>query len=93
MRDRQPGSVRETTRFEMARSWTDRLVSRGQALGVVRTDLSNELLVELCLAVSEAGDRWMVERFENLSDDQFEADAEAFVDVYKRILEPRGGPR
>ena len=88
MRDREPGSVRDTELFDISRRWTVRIIEKGQQLGVVRTDAPREFLVEMALAVGEAGDRWFLEHFEEYDTEGFEREAERQIDVFRRILEP-----
>jgi AcrR family transcriptional regulator len=54
-----PGRV-----FEAARLWIGGLLSRGQALGVVRTDLPDSLMIDCATALLEAVDRWGVAHWE-----------------------------
>ena len=89
LRDREPGSVRETDMFDLSREWADRVIERGQELGVIRTDVPREFLIEIAMAVGEAGDRWFLEHFEDYDDVDFEREADRQIDVFKRILEPR----
>ncbi|MFB6262389.1 MAG: TetR/AcrR family transcriptional regulator [Bradymonadaceae bacterium] len=89
MQDARSGSVRESKLFDVTREWTERLIERGQQLGVVRTDLPRPYAVELCLAVAEAGDRWFLAHFEEYDDEDFQREAERQVDVFRRLLEPR----
>lgn len=88
MRDRGPGTIRDSELFEVSRRWTERIIERGQEVGVVRTDVPREYLVEMSLAVGEASDRWFMERVDDLEDEAFEREAERFLDVFRRILEP-----
>jgi AcrR family transcriptional regulator len=89
VRDNQPGDVRDSEMYQLARRLTDRVIERGQNLGVIRTDTSREFLVEMLLGVAEAGDRWLVDRFESDDDIDFEHEAKRQIEVYRRILEPR----
>ncbi|MFB6351373.1 MAG: TetR/AcrR family transcriptional regulator, partial [Bradymonadaceae bacterium] len=88
LRDREPGSVRETDMFDLSRKWADRVIERGQQLDVIRTDVPREFLIEMALAIAEAGDRWFLDHFEDYDDLDFEREAERQIDVFKRILAP-----
>ncbi len=48
------------------REWLATMIRRGQALGVVRTDLDASLLTELVLATGMAVDNWALARWEAL---------------------------
>ena len=89
MRDKKPGSVRDSEIFDLSRRWTRDIIVRGQELGVVRTDAPREFLLEICLGVGEAGDRWFLEHFEEYDEAGFEREAGRQIDVFRRILEPR----
>ncbi len=47
-------------------AWIGDLVHKGQALGVVRTDLPTELIVALATALDQATDRWWAESMDRL---------------------------
>ncbi len=75
--------------FAWIRRWTAAVLRRGQALGVVRTDLPLDLLVELTLAVGEVGDRWVFEHWKAMSRRDREQTLAAEMDAFHRLLEPR----
>ena len=72
----------------MAQGFSEQMILQGQALGAVRTDLPFDLLVGVVTAVDDAGDRWLVEKFEELEPDDFKKWALSFVDLLKRMLAP-----
>lgn len=86
--DEDPGAVRETKPFDILRQWTEQFVERGREVGRIREDLPRDLLVEVLLAVTEAGDRWFLAHFEDYDDEEIARDAERYVDIYRRVLEP-----
>jgi AcrR family transcriptional regulator len=72
---------------EMGRGWWRAIVSRGQVLGVIRTDLPLDLLVEIVMGADEGGDRWMMERWEELDrDGSLDAIVDARVDLLRDML-------
>lgn len=89
VRDSQAGPVRDSEMYQLARRLAARVIERGQELGVIRTDASRQFLVEMVLGVAEAGDRWLLDRFESDDAIDFEHEAERQIDVFRRILEPR----
>lgn len=75
--------------FDWIGGWTGKVLARGQELGVVRTDLPMEFLVELTLAVGETGDRWILEHWTEMSSAERESTVVAELDAFHRLLEPR----
>jgi hypothetical protein len=53
--------------FAAARRWVGTILARGQALGVVRTDLPNSLLINSTMGLLESLDRWTVEHWDELT--------------------------
>jgi AcrR family transcriptional regulator len=83
------GPAGPTTRvFDWARGWVTRCVARGQDLGVVRTDLPLPFLAELTLALGEVGDRWLFERWDELSAGERERLVDAELGLFRRLLQP-----
>ncbi len=86
-----PASVdagRLLARFEGAREWLSRLLERGRKLGVVRDDLPGGLLVALVAAATEAADRWMVEHWEELEEEELATIERELFEVLRRIAAP-----
>jgi AcrR family transcriptional regulator len=83
-----PG-VRENLaeKFEEARQWQAELIRRGQTLGTVREDLPVELLQALLVGADEAGDRWFVENWEDLGDEEVERLFSEVFAIFRRMLE------
>ncbi len=69
------------------RRWTQRYLVRGQEIGMVRTDLPLELLVNAVIAAGEAVDRWVIDRWES-EPEQADALVPLSLDLLKRIVEP-----
>lgn len=69
-------------------TWLRKLLVRGQELGVVRADLPGELLVSLALALDEAADRWILERWDSIPPHEMDAMASKMFDILKRLFEP-----
>lgn len=72
---------------DYARRTTEALVRRGRELGVVRTDLPVDLLVDLTRAVDEAGDRWTLAHWDELDEDEKERLADARLDLLRDMLD------
>ena len=83
-------SVREALaeKFAEARQWQAELIRRGKELGTVRADLPVELLQALLVGADEAGDRWFVENWDRLGDEEVERLFEEVFAIFRRMLEP-----
>jgi AcrR family transcriptional regulator len=87
--ERERGVVGE--QFQRARRWLLDVVRRGQAVGAVRSDLPEDLLVALAMGASEAADRWMVEHWEELDPREAEPVTLRLFEAIRRLLEPPPG--
>jgi len=72
--------------FQEAHNWVENIVRRGQALGVVRTDLPQSLLIETVMAVLESLDRWFVTHWEVLSEPEKSRMPHDHVGLFRRLL-------
>lgn len=83
-------SVREALaeKFAETRQWQAELIRRGQELGTVRADLPVELLQALLVGADEAGDRWFVENWDRLGNEEVERLFEEVFAIFRRMLEP-----
>jgi AcrR family transcriptional regulator len=72
--------------FQEVRNWVENIVRRGQALGVVRTDLPQSLLIETVMAVLESLDRWFVTHWEALSEPEKSRMPHDHVGLFRRLL-------
>lgn len=72
---------------ELEHSITD-LLEKGQELGVIRTDLPNELLVGLFIAVDDAADRWLLARWHSLEQEEVEDIVRRIILGLERLLAP-----
>ncbi|MCA9711964.1 MAG: hypothetical protein KDK70_39375, partial [Myxococcales bacterium] len=78
---------------ERMSAWTLELLAQGRAVGAVRNDLPDALLVALTLAVGEALDRWVAQQVlaEGLESSVSEPPAESIlivIDLLRRLLAP-----
>ena len=74
--------------FEAIRHWLATLITRGQALGVIRKDLPTPLLIGCAMGVGEALDRWAVAYWAEYDDAGRLAMAEEHIDLFRRMLAP-----
>ncbi|HEX6536491.1 MAG TPA: TetR/AcrR family transcriptional regulator [Gemmatimonadaceae bacterium] len=87
-----PDEPRATGRLHRsARRWTEAVIAKGQALGVLRADLPLAFLAEIALALGEAGDRWLVEHWDELSPAERERFVAGEMDLFRRMLTPHAG--
>lgn len=86
---REPGARKVVERLtEWSRRTLGSLLERGRTLGVVRTDLPLDYLVEIYLAMDTAGDQWMLERYEGWGDEELLRFTEARMDLVQDMLDP-----
>ena len=72
---------------DLGREMWRAIISRGQVLGVIRTDLPLDLLVEITMGADEGGDRWMVEHWEAFSPGEMAGIIDARVDLLRDMLD------
>jgi AcrR family transcriptional regulator len=75
--------------LEQSRTLTRVFLERGRELGVVRTDVPLELLVEMQLAADEAGDRWLIKHWDSLSDEEKHTLLEKRAELVRDMLDAR----
>ncbi len=73
-----------------ARGFISSLLERGQQFGAIRTDLPLDLLVHLTMAMGQANDVWLLERWETLDFSNPEEIMETLERLYREVLGSRG---
>jgi AcrR family transcriptional regulator len=73
--------------LEWGRRYTKSILRRGQEVGVVRSDLPLDLLVEAAMAVDQAGDRWMLDHRDELGEEGLERLVAARIDLMRDMLD------
>ena len=63
-----------------------RLLRRGQELGVLRTDLPDDLLMAWMRAVDDAHDRWILDHWAEMDDEAMSAAVDRVVDGLRRLV-------
>ncbi len=86
LRVKTPSSPATRRILDAGRTQVRTILARGQQLEVVRNDLPLALLVEVALAVDEAGDRWRLEHWNEFSHDERVAHADAQIDLIRDML-------
>jgi AcrR family transcriptional regulator len=74
--------------FEQAQFVLVQILQRGRELGLVRDDLSEELLLSLVIATDDAHDRWLITHWSELSPADLESAAIRITDILQRLLSP-----
>lgn len=77
--------------FDEAQAFLERLLERGQALGVVRDDLPRELLVALITAADRAADHWIIGRWESLPEAELERITLSVFEAIRGLAAPAAG--
>jgi len=72
---------------ELGRGWWRAIIERGQTLGVVRTDLPQELLVQSAMGADEGGDQWMMEHWEEFTPEELRRIVDGRVDLLRDMLD------
>ncbi len=86
-RARMEGHPRLLEHQELMMAWTRGLVTQGRALGALREDLPTDLVVHSSLALMEAGDVWLSERWSELTEDDVDATAAMMIGMFRRLGE------
>jgi hypothetical protein len=73
--------------MNVARGWWNTIISRGQELGVIRTDLPRDLLVAISMGADAGGDRWMMERWDDLTEDELKRIVDGRIDLVRDMLD------
>jgi len=66
------------------------LLSTGQSLGLIRTDLAHDFLYALVLSVDEAHDRWLLPQWPKMDAGDVETAVARIIDLLQRLLTPTG---
>ncbi|MBI1418169.1 MAG: TetR family transcriptional regulator [Limimaricola sp.] len=88
LRGREKGHDPTARTFQAARLWVSALIQRGQSLGVVRSDLPLDLLVDMTMAVGEAMDRWFVVHWDEMSADERLTMTDRQIALVRQMLSP-----
>ena len=84
----EPGGAELTGDVEdQGRRMLEALLRRGRELGVVRTDLPLDFLVECGLAIDHAADRWMLRRLDGMDDESLARLMDQRMDMTRDMLD------
>jgi AcrR family transcriptional regulator len=70
------------------RAWMESVIARGQALGAVRDDMPDGLLVQVFMALEEAIDRWLADRVDDLNAREIDRLSKTMTDLFRRVAKP-----
>lgn len=81
--------------FAAVRGWVTLIIERGQALGVVRTDLPKSLLIDSTMSLLESLDRWVVAHWNQLEGPEKDAMPQKHMALFRDLLsaQPAGSAR
>jgi AcrR family transcriptional regulator len=74
--------------FNYIIEWTVTIFRRGQELGVVRTDLPDELMISLIQSIDDINDKWLLAHVTELQPMDISTIADRTVDLFYRLLRP-----
>jgi AcrR family transcriptional regulator len=84
----EPGAEAATGRLlDVGRGWWRSIIERGQVLGVIRTDLPLDLLVEIVMGADQGGDRWMMDHWDQFSGEGLREIVDGRVDLLRDMLD------
>jgi AcrR family transcriptional regulator len=83
---RKSGPLQEA--YAEIENWMFTLLKHGQDLGVVRTDIPLGLLLTMVLGMDEAGDRWVLEHFEELGAEEVQRIWTIIFRMWRKVLSP-----
>jgi AcrR family transcriptional regulator len=81
--------------FLAAREWVTLIIERGQALGVVRTDLPQSLLIDSTMSLLESLDRWVVAHWNQLEGTEKDTMPQKHIALFRSLISAQstGGAR
>jgi TetR/AcrR family transcriptional regulator, transcriptional repressor of aconitase len=72
---------------QSAAVWFAAILSQGQAVGAVRNDIADDLLLAGAFGLLEGTDRWLIDRWETLSESALSDAASAIFSMLQRVLQ------
>lgn len=71
---------------DLSRGWAAAFLAQGQALGAVRKDLPQDLLLPLVVSLEEGIDLWLGERIGAMTDADIREAASMLTALYRRVI-------
>ncbi|MGJ0453693.1 MAG: TetR/AcrR family transcriptional regulator [Methylocystis sp.] len=72
--------------FRAVREWVTLIIARGQALGVVRTDLPQSLLIDSTMSLLESLDRWVVAHWSQLESAEKDVMPQKHIALFRSLI-------
>ncbi len=72
---------------EFGRRMWKAMIDRGQVLGVIRTDLPQDLLIEITMGADVGGDQWMMDHWDSFTPEELMRIVDARVDILRDMLD------
>ena len=72
----------------LSANWMRAMVEEGRQLGAIRSDLPDDLLIQVAVSLSEGIDLWLSRNIDHLSADDLRRMAKQFIDLYRRVAAP-----
>lgn len=77
--------------FQTMIGWLATLLKKGRQVSQVRSDLPEDLLLSMVLALDDAADRWMAAHWDNLSPKERKRLSALIFDIWRRLMMPVNG--
>ncbi|MFO0554623.1 MAG: helix-turn-helix domain-containing protein [Polyangiaceae bacterium] len=84
-REQSDGQAALAALNEKMHAFASELVRHGRAVGAVRTDIPEELMVQVALSLVDAGDRWLARHWTEMTPAAADATAATMVDLLRRV--------
>ncbi len=80
-------------KLALGHAWMEALIRRGQEVGAVRGDLPIGLLLSVLAAADQAGDRWMLDHWQELPPGDREQLTARLFNLWRRLAQPGAADR
>ena len=84
-RARLEGHPKLLEQQQIMNQWTRGLIDHGRRLGAIRSDLPDGLLLESAMALMDAADRWLSDRWDTFSEADVEPTAALVTGMFRRL--------
>jgi len=74
--------------FDTGQAWLQQLVQRGRAIGAIRTDLPEDLLVAWLGGLDLVTDQWIADHLDRFDDDAIDSFTHLAIDTLHRLFDP-----
>jgi AcrR family transcriptional regulator len=74
--------------FDAGQAWLQQLVQQGRAIGAIRTDLPEDLLVAWLAGLDLVTDQWIAEHLDRIDDEVIDIFTRLAIDTLHRLFDP-----